>query len=407
MSATRPQKALAWSVPIFAEAVALGRSILLARFIGADELGQAIVLAVVLRFAEMMSDFGLERLLVQAHDGDEAELQANLQGAALLRAIGLCGLLIVASPLLSAVFPDGPSVFSYMLLALVPLIKGGLHLDYRRAERRFEYSGLAYVETGAAIAMLAGLAVAILAGFQDHRVLLGALLMHACAQVALSHFVAKRNWNVSFQISYLMRIWIFGAPLVVNAGLMFLTLQADRLIVAVAWTWQDVAVYGITAQLAFLPALIFGRAANSLLLPKFSATSVHHQEPMLTQVVSHSAGAGCLFALSFTLVAPKAIGWIYGDEIMPVAALALVFGIAAGARIARTPWSVLAVATARTGDTVRANLIRAAALVPAVACALSGQSIVLFALCAACGEIAAWVAGWWLFKRNNFKEVLV
>jgi O-antigen/teichoic acid export membrane protein len=111
--------------------------------------------------------------------------------------------------------------------------------------------------------------------------------------------------------------------------------------------------------------------------------------------------------LSFTLVAPKAIGWIYGDEIMPVAALALVFGIAAGARIARTPWSVLAVATARTGDTARANLIRAAALVPAVACALSGQSIVIFALCAACGEIAAWVAGWWLFKRNNFKEVLV
>ena len=56
MAKVFPNRALAWLVPVLAEAAALGRSVLFAWLIGPDQLGQAMMLALVVRLAEMASD---------------------------------------------------------------------------------------------------------------------------------------------------------------------------------------------------------------------------------------------------------------------------------------------------------------------------------------------------------------
>ena len=130
-------RALAWGVPMLAEAAALGRSVAFAWAIGPDELGRAMMLALTVRLVEMASDLGADRLMLQARDGNSAALQAELQGAFILR--GLLGALVLlaAAPMLAALFADGPAASSYALLALVPLLRGFTHLDFRRAERGF------------------------------------------------------------------------------------------------------------------------------------------------------------------------------------------------------------------------------------------------------------------------------
>lgn len=227
----RGTKAFAWAVPIAAEIAALLRSVILARLIGAEELGQAMILALVLRLTEMISDVGIERLLAQARDGDTPEFQASLQAAVLLRglvmALGMCAL---AWPM-AHLFGSGPSTLAYAAMGSVPLVRAFLHLDYRRRERHFDYTGLAVVELSATLTMLV---VSGLAAYwvQDHRALIWAVMGHAVVQVVASHLVADRPYRVDFKIKELLRIWRFGAPLIVNAALMFITMQADRLIVA-------------------------------------------------------------------------------------------------------------------------------------------------------------------------------
>ncbi|WP_068310070.1 oligosaccharide flippase family protein [Aliiruegeria sabulilitoris] len=399
MSASRAQKLTAWSVPLCVEALALARSVLLARLIGPEELGKAIMLALVLRLVEMLSDLGVERLLVQAPEGATERLQASLQGALLLRGMALALVLLALSPLLGLAFADGPQAHTYAALALVPFLRGFLHLDYRRAERIFNYRPLAIVELGAAAAMLTALGAALAAGLADHRVLPIALAAQAASQVALSHRVAHRRWQLSFERAGLMRAFAFGAPLALNAGLMFLTLQADRLIVAAGWSWSDLAIYGVAAQLAMLPAQIFGRAAGSLLLPALGrARDEARVETVARAALSRAALAGLAFALVFTALAPAAIGLVYGAAMAPSFALAAAFAAAAGLRIARTPLSVLAVATGRTADTFRANSWRAAALLPGLAVLALAGPLSLFAATSALGEAAAALRGWQLAK---------
>jgi O-antigen/teichoic acid export membrane protein len=250
-------QALAWVVPVLAEAAALGRSVAFAWVIGPEELGRAMMLALTVRLIEMASDAGIDRLMVQARDGHSRALQADLQGAMVIRGIAGAIVLICFAPILSHLFADGPSAASYALLALVPLLRGVAHLDLRRAERVRRYGRMAVVEAGATLAMAASiLPAAALLG--DHRAMTVVLIAHALAFAVLSHATATRAYDLRVSRAALIRVWRFGAPLILNAVLLFATFYADRMIVAGAYDWTTLAVYGVALQLALLPAQIVG-----------------------------------------------------------------------------------------------------------------------------------------------------
>ncbi len=399
MAAPAPSgRAIAWAVPVLAEAAALGRSVVFAWWLGPEELGRAMLLALTVRLVEMASDAGADRLILQARDGGSARLAAELHAASLLRGMVGATALFGLAPLMSWAFADGPGATSYALLALVPILRGAVNLDFRRSERAFRYGPMAVVEGGATFAM-AGSLLPAAAVFGDHRAMLAALVAQAAGYLALSHAVAARRYRLRLARVALLRLWRFGAPLILNAMLLFVTFYADRLIVARAYDWATLALYGVTLQLALLPAQIVGRAAASLVLPRLRealrhATLARDWQPILA---SH-AMLGVGFAVSFALVAPGAIALVYGAALRPDPAFALVSGMAAGFRVLRTPFSQLAVATGRTGDPARANLVRGLALMPAAACAAMGLPLVAIAAAAAAGEAGATLRAWLLAR---------
>ncbi len=389
-------KSLPWGIPIVAETAALGRSIAFAWAIGPEELGRAMILALTVRLVEMVSDLGVDRLLLQAPDGNEVNFQSALQGVAVLR--GLVGgvVLLALAPLLAMTFQDGPNASTYAVLALIPVFRGFGHLDFKRAERRFSYLRMALVEGGATLAMLFALGPALWV-FQDHRAMSAVLVTHAAAFLALSHLVASRPYRVQMCFGFLRRTWTFGAPLIFNAGLMFLTFYADRLIVAQAFDWDVLALYGVVLQLAMLPAQIVGRAAGSLVLPRFRIALA---SKTLTQVwpqtlAVHVALAACM-VFGFALIAPSIIEIVYGEDLRPELGLALAFACAAGFRILRTPFSQLAIAVGRTSDPGRANLVRAMAILPASVFAMAGFPLIAIAAAAALGEAGATLRAFFL-----------
>lgn len=393
-------RALAWSVPLVAEVGALLRSIMLAWAAGPEELGRAMVLVLVLRLTEMISDIGVERLLMTSDRGDDASFLAALHGAVLLRGVAMAAVLGLLAVPMAWVLPDGAGLAAYLTLAAVPLLRGVLNLDYRRAERNAEYGPLAVVEGGAVLLMLLAMPMAVQM-LPDHRAMLAALVVQAVAVVVLSHLVAVRRWQVRFDRAILSQAVRFGLPLVGNAFLMFLTFQADRLIIAGWFGWAEVAVYGVALQLASLPAQIAGRAAGSLLAPRLRvAVRQGDVAGVMQGAVRVHAVMALGFAAGFALLAPVAIALVYGAAFRPEADLALVLGLAAACRILRTPHSQLAVATGRRGDPARANLWRALALIPAVALAASGQPLLAVALAALLGEALATLRAHGLLRRN-------
>ncbi|MEX0304671.1 MAG: oligosaccharide flippase family protein [Leisingera sp.] len=382
-------KAMVWAVPVLAEAAALGRSVVFAWVLGPGELGQAMILALTVRLAEMASDVGVDRLMLQAGDGGTCRFQAEMHGVTVARGLVAALVMLAAAPILALVFTGGPSPSAYAWLAAVPALRGLAHLDFRRCERLLRYKPMALVEGGATVAMFTCvLPAAVL--LADHRAMPAVLVAHAAIYAGLSHLVASRPYQVRFSAFAFLRVWHFGAPLVLNAVLLFLTFFADRVIVAQAYDWATLAVYGVALQLALLPAQITGRAAASLVLPRLriairqnALTNTWQPVLALYTLLAAATTAG------FVLLAPAVIELVYGAGFRPEGMLALAFGAAAGFRILRTPYSQLAIAAGRTGDPARANLVRALALLPAAVFAAAGFPLAAIAAAAALGEAGA------------------
>ena len=388
MHTRRLTRLIGWSVPVWAEAAALARSAILARMIGGEELGRAIVLTLVLRLAEMVSDLGIERLLMQRPGAVTPTLLAALHGASLLRGGATAALLGALALPMAFAFEGGAAATTYAALAFAPLARGLLHLDYRLAERDLRLFPMALVEGGAVLAMLVSLPFALMV-WDDHRAMLLVLLAQGFAQVTLSHLVARQRYAMVLDRAVVAEVFGFGAPLVLNAGLMFLTFQADRLIVAGWYGWAEVALYGVALQLAMLPAQITGRAAGSLLAPRLRGQDGVALATLMRRAMLVYACLGLGFAAGFALLAPPVIALIYGTGFRPDPGLALALGLAAAGRIWRTPLSQLAVIFGRTGDPARANLWRAAALAPALCAAWLGLPLIAIAAAAALGEALA------------------
>lgn len=403
-------RSLAWAVPIFSEAAAFGRSIAFAWSLGPEELGKAMMLALTVRLVEMASDVGVDRLIVQAPDGNSANLQSNLQGVLLARGVVTSFVILAMAPILASIFADGPKAIAYSMLAVVPFMRGFANLDFRRAERYRRYGKMAAVEVGATLAMVSCVLPAVWL-LDDHRAMCVALIAHGMAFTGLSHLVAHRRYRLRFTVATVIRAWRFGAPLILNAVLLFFTFYADRLIVAGAYDWATLALYGVVLQLALLPAQIVGRAAASLVLPRLrEAMRVNTLAQVWRPIVSYHFLLACVMTVGFAVIAPPVIAVIYGAQLKPNGPLALALGIAAGFRILRTPYSQLAVAVGRTGDPARANIVRALALVPAAIFAASGWPLIAIAAATVAGEAGATLRAMQLAgtptERLNMKEAI-
>lgn len=404
MALSRPGmggRLIGWTLPLMAEAAAMGRSMVIAWVAGPEELGRAMMLALTFRLVEMLSDVGFDRLMSQSPDANAPRFLAAVHGAVVLRSLSMAVALLGLALPLALLFQDGPTAMAYGALALIALVRAGQNLDHRRAERSFRFGPTAVVEAGGTLAGLL-IAIVLAVALGDYRAIIGAFAAQVIVTVVLSHLVAERAYRIVFDGEFLADLGRFGFPLMLNALLLFAVFQADRLIVAGWFGWAEVAIYGVALQLAMLPAQIAGRAAAVLLTPalRVARDSGQIDERMDSALRAHTLG-GVGFALIYGLFAPSVIGLLFGAAMRPDPALSAAFGIAAGARILRTPLSQAAVVLGRTGDPARANLWRAAALVPATIAAAAGLPFVAIAVAAAIGEVVATMRALFLYRGHR------
>jgi O-antigen/teichoic acid export membrane protein len=128
-----------------AQACALTRYILLARLLGPEQLGMAVALMLTAQFFEAMTDSGSDRFLVQDRDGDQPHVQSMAHLVWLGRGILIAAALVTLAGPIAAFFEVPALRGSLIVLALVPLIAGISHLDYRRLQRSSDFRAEARV----------------------------------------------------------------------------------------------------------------------------------------------------------------------------------------------------------------------------------------------------------------------
>lgn len=231
------------------------RNVLLARLLGPDQFGIAATLLLLILIADVISETGADRFLIQSRGGDREEVQKTVQTVTFLRGLFQALAMIAMAVPLSWLFNTEGAATGYMWLALYPLFIGLIHLDTKRFQREGRYGPESFTTIcGDVVSLAVGAACAW--WLRDFRAALIGLVARAAIMAIVSHLLAERRFGFGRDPDVLRDIAGFGWPLFFTAIANFLGLQGDRGLVTSLFGPRQLGIYSAAAMLVTAPVSV-------------------------------------------------------------------------------------------------------------------------------------------------------
>lgn len=367
------------------------RNVAIARLISVEDFGIVALLSMMLAVFETISNLAIDRLLVQAPDGDEPKLQASAHALQVTRGVMGGVILFLMASGLSVLFKVPHTAWAFQALALVPVIRSLQHLDTVRYQREMRYGPTFWVVALPQGVSLA-LAVPLAYWLRDYSAIVWAIFAQTISEAVITHVLATRPYRWAWDRAQTLRILSFGWPLLANGLLMFAIFQGDKAIIAVAYTPAVVGWFSAAVMISMAPAMLVISVLNGLLLPVLSRDQ---QDPekfrqRYLQVVQACLTVGLMTAVFFAVFGPELLILLFGERYAPGVAVVILLGMTQGVRIAKAGQFVAAIALASTKDPLVANLARGASLLVATLLVVMGYGPVAVAATGLAGEMLAY-----------------
>ena len=380
--------------------LSLIRNIIVARLLNPENMGIAAIFAITITLLEMISNLGMDIFLVQAKDGDDPALQGTAHLFQVFRGL-LVGLIIFAcAPFIALWFDIPQAVWAFRLVALVPVFRGFMHLDWKRLQRNMQYRTAVIVELiPQAIVVLAAFPMATWRG--DYSAVLWLVIMQALAGLLVSHLIAQRPYRLNWDRTFAYRLIIFGWPLLVNGLLMFGALQGDRIIIGASYSMTELGAYSVVFSLVLMLATVIAKISTALCLPLFASVQNEQVEfrrryILLVQVLALISG---VVALPFITTGGHMVILIFGEQYTLAFSFAPWLGVLLAIRVFRLAPTIAALARGDTKNSMIANMFRLMGVAAAVLVAWKQQPLFVIVLCGIGGEFLAFMSAIFRLQR--------
>jgi O-antigen/teichoic acid export membrane protein len=245
------------------------RTIVLSHFLAPGELGVAIAITVVIATSELISEVGLNHVVLVRSGPEARQFLAAAHVLQLVRGVTISTILALLCVPISSLFGIPQLWKSFLVAALIPLIRSFYHLGVHQIQREYDYRPYAL---SIGISSLAALCVALLLvlWIPDHRIILVSLACETFLLVTLSHWLSPIRYECRAAANTAREVLQYGLPLTANGLALALISQADRILVAGTLGVETLAVYAVVVGLAQTPISpvfeIFGTLGMSMMV---------------------------------------------------------------------------------------------------------------------------------------------
>jgi len=379
----------------------LVRNVVVARLISVEDFGVAATFAITMAFIEMMTQLGMDWMIVQDKDGNNPKMQASLQAFQAMRGV-IAGILMfaIAAPY-AALLGVEDIVWAYQLIALVPVVRGFIHFDVHRLKREMNF--MPFVVHLALPAMLSVLAAYLFSFiWDDWRIMLYALMTQHILMLLISHIVAERRYAFIWDMSLMKRAFIFGWPLLVNGGLLFIIFNGEKIIVGRELGMVDLALFAMMFTLTLTPTLVLQNSTQTFFLPQLSNNQENAAE--FTRLSHVTLQFALLIAVVLTvgiaLFGPPIVGLLLGEKYYPGLPLLVWLAIVQAIRVAKVGGAIVSLAKAFTNNAMIANGARVLAMPIAWFLVVEGYGLMAVIVLAIIAETIGYFMSLYLVKHR-------
>jgi O-antigen/teichoic acid export membrane protein len=263
----------------------------LARVLTPTDFGLAALALSMVMFFTMIGDAGLGRSLVRVDASDKEAWSSAFWGVVLLTFV-LSGLIFLLSWPAAAFFNEPRLVQIMMVLALAPLLMGLAEIPAAALLQKEKFQWLAGAEFFAA---MAGIVVALVVAFQGGGAW-ALVWQHLTQRIVKGLFVfgaSRLMPSFVLNVSKLREHVRFMADTTAWSMVMFVSRQADTLIVGKFLGAATLGLYNIAVRVMHLPVSIFGGSLHSAIYPRL--VQVRENNEALRQIVLFTTLAQAIF----------------------------------------------------------------------------------------------------------------
>lgn len=386
------------------------RNVIVARVIGVENYGIAVTFSVTIAILDMIGNLSVDKLIIQARDGDDIQLQSAAHTVQAIRGAASAVLIALFAWPFAKLFGVPQAAWAFRFLALIPLIRGLIHLDPQRVQRHLNYRPSVGLEIAQQV-ITTLLAWPLSIWLHDYSAMLWLLIIQFSIPTIGSFLVAQRSYRWSWQRIYISRFLDFGWPLVINGILLFGVFQGDRFLIgsakelfgSSAYTLADLGIYSIALSLTLTPTLALSNISVSLILPLFSP--LQDDRPELYGKIRLTSELFALLAGVFALCFILAGGWlvvsIYGSEYAAAGSVIGWLAAMQAVRMLRLIPTTAAMALADTRNAMVSNLFRSISFIFTIAIILHAGALKWIAFSGFCGEVVGLTVCLFKLKRDH------
>jgi len=364
------------------------RNALLGHMLSKGDFGVAATITITLQLLEIISDVAVDRMILQAKDGGDERLINNAHFLLILRGLVIGIALWFCAPVIVSFFnvPDALSAFQW--LAIVPVIKGFMHLDLRRMQRKLNHAPFALFEAVPQILVLS-LVVPFLNIFGGYDAVVFLGIVQSLSAVLVSHYMAERSYGVALDGRYLRRFVAFGWPILLSALPLIAVYQGDRIIIGRNLGMEALAVYSAAFMLAMVPGLLTSKVCLSLVMPLLADVK-ERSGLFLERFQLMGQGVviiACAYLLFFSFLGGYALGFAFGGDYSKYGPVLTLLAIMWGLRIIQAAPGTGLMSLGVTKPLLIAGIVRASVLLPIVALAGPNMTLEVIAAIGVLGEV--------------------
>lgn len=294
-----------------------GRSIILARLLTPEMFGLMGICMIVIRALDLFTETGFGAALIHRQERVE-EAKNTAFTLQVLRGFVLAAIALAVAPLAAAYYNEPQLTSIVWFLSLAFVLNGFTNINTVLLEKRLDFRLVTILELSIAIVstatviVLAYLMRSVWAIAIGHLVLVGSRLL-------LSYLLVEGRPTFQFDRRSASELFQYGRYITGLTIALFLTTEADNLVVGKQLGFEWLGYYSMAYILANLPATHFAKIASRVLFPAYS--TLQNDLPKLrtayVTVVRVVGGVTIPAAVGLSLLAPEIMRVVYGERWLP------------------------------------------------------------------------------------------
>lgn len=263
---------------IASQVIRLGSNLFLTRFLAPEAFGLMAIAFSLIAGISMLSDIGINANIVQSERGESLSFLRTAWTVQIIRGAVIClGVVLLAVVLFGlqsadvtpddSVYADPSLVGIVLALSIIPLLQGGLSVNFHVAERNIDQRRRVILELISSLIPVPIMAGLIMLSPSVWVLVIGAL----CGEflkVTLSHWLFRGPENkLHLEKDAVKALIRFGKWIMLSSLLGFLALQGDKLLLGGLLTAEQLGWYAIAGLFIAAAEQIIRRFQSSIGFP--------------------------------------------------------------------------------------------------------------------------------------------